>query len=77
MHVYAVHPGAQLMLKLVHNTSHLHVHAHKPKYLLLTLLHLQLTGLGKLSPNTIVIGYKTNWTKCTAQEVDDYVALLQ
>jgi solute carrier family 12 sodium/potassium/chloride transporter 2 len=37
---------------------------------------LQLTGLGKLRPNTIVVGYKRNWERCSEREVEDYVALL-
>ena len=38
---------------------------------------LQLSGLGKLRPNTIILGFKSNWTKCSHDEVEEYVAMLQ
>ncbi len=38
---------------------------------------LQLSGLGKLRPNTVVIGYKTNWKTSTEQEIEEYVNIIQ
>ena len=38
---------------------------------------LQLSGLGKIRPNTLVVGFKNNWTKCSDEEVEEYVSLLQ
>ncbi|XP_029023673.1 solute carrier family 12 member 3-like isoform X2 [Betta splendens] len=34
---------------------------------------LQAAGLGKLKPNTLVIGFKSNWKECPAESLDDYV----
>ena len=38
---------------------------------------VQLSGLGKLRPNTVVIGFKRNWTTCPQEEVEEYVSILQ
>ncbi len=38
---------------------------------------LQLSGLGKIKPNTLVVGFKTDWTTCSVEELEEYVALLQ
>ncbi|KAK8750030.1 hypothetical protein OTU49_015196 [Cherax quadricarinatus] len=32
----------------------------------------QLVGLGKLRPNTVLLGYKANWHKCDRQELKAY-----
>ncbi|XP_071543225.1 bumetanide-sensitive sodium-(potassium)-chloride cotransporter-like isoform X2 [Panulirus ornatus] len=32
----------------------------------------QLVGLGKLRPNTVLLGYKANWRKCDRQELKAY-----
>ena len=37
----------------------------------------QLSGLGKIRPNTLVLGFKNNWRECPTEEVEEYVALLQ
>ncbi len=42
-----------------------------------TCVPLQLSGLGKIRPNTLVVGFKNNWTTCTDSEIQEYVALLQ
>ena len=38
---------------------------------------LQTIGLGKLRPNTLILGYKKNWTKQSAEEVEEYVNVIQ
>uniref|UniRef100_A0A8C6VSX2 Solute carrier family 12 member 10, tandem duplicate 1 n=1 Tax=Nothobranchius furzeri TaxID=105023 RepID=A0A8C6VSX2_NOTFU len=34
---------------------------------------LQATGLGKLKPNTLVLGFKSNWKESTLESIDDYI----
>ncbi|XP_030635260.1 solute carrier family 12 member 3-like [Chanos chanos] len=34
---------------------------------------LQASGLGKLKPNTLVMGFKTNWQECDPHSLEDYV----
>uniref|UniRef100_A0A665WQJ7 Solute carrier family 12 member 3-like n=1 Tax=Echeneis naucrates TaxID=173247 RepID=A0A665WQJ7_ECHNA len=34
---------------------------------------LQATGLGKLKPNTLVLGFKTNWRESSPEGIDDYI----
>ncbi|KAG1937890.1 solute carrier family [Pimephales promelas] len=34
---------------------------------------MQASGLGKLKPNTLVIGYKLNWQECKPESLQDYV----
>nr|ABU68839.1 solute carrier family 12 member 10.2 [Danio rerio] len=31
------------------------------------------SGLGKLKPNTLVLGYKTNWQECKPESLQDYI----
>lgn len=38
---------------------------------------LQTTGLGKLRPNTILLGFKTDWETAEFQHVEDYVNIIQ
>lgn len=38
---------------------------------------MQATGVGKLAPNVILIGYKSQWTTCNYQELQDYFNILQ
>jgi hypothetical protein len=33
---------------------------------------MELSGLGKLRPNILLIGYKTNWFQCSNEEIMDY-----
>lgn len=33
---------------------------------------MELSGLGKLRPNILLIGYKTNWFQCTNDQIMDY-----
>ncbi|XP_065355203.1 bumetanide-sensitive sodium-(potassium)-chloride cotransporter [Calliphora vicina] len=37
---------------------------------------LKSTGFGKLQPNIMVMGYKTNWCDCDAKEVESYFNIL-
>ncbi|XP_067303687.1 solute carrier family 12 member 3-like [Pseudorasbora parva] len=34
---------------------------------------LQASGLGKLKPNTLIMGYKMNWRDCKPESLQDYV----
>uniref|UniRef100_A0A3P8WX30 Solute carrier family 12 member 10, tandem duplicate 1 n=1 Tax=Cynoglossus semilaevis TaxID=244447 RepID=A0A3P8WX30_CYNSE len=34
---------------------------------------LQSTGLGKLKPNTLVLGFKTNWSQSSPEGIEDYI----
>ncbi|XP_078020563.1 solute carrier family 12 member 10, tandem duplicate 1 [Epinephelus lanceolatus] len=34
---------------------------------------LQASGLGKLKPNTLVLGFKANWRDSTAESIEDYI----
>ncbi|XP_076785786.1 solute carrier family 12 member 1 isoform X4 [Arvicanthis niloticus] len=37
---------------------------------------LQASGLGRMKPNTLVIGYKKNWRKTPLSELENYVGIL-
>ncbi|KAM7362982.1 sodium potassium chloride cotransporter [Cochliomyia hominivorax] len=37
---------------------------------------LKSTGFGKLTPNIMIMGYKTNWCECDSKEVDSYFNIL-
>eukprot|EP01135_Chromosphaera_perkinsii_P003347 Nk52_evm47s240 gene=Nk52_evmTU47s240 len=37
---------------------------------------MQLSGLGKLKPNTVLLGFKYNWKTCSQKELDDYVGVI-
>lgn len=37
----------------------------------------QTTGLGKLRPNVVLMGFKNNWRECTVGEVEEYVNVLK
>ncbi|XP_028261586.1 solute carrier family 12 member 10, tandem duplicate 1 isoform X2 [Parambassis ranga] len=34
---------------------------------------LQASGLGKLKPNTLVLGFKSNWRESSPESIDDYI----
>ncbi|XP_067117756.1 solute carrier family 12 member 10, tandem duplicate 1 [Osmerus mordax] len=34
---------------------------------------LQSSGLGKLKPNTLFLGFKANWRECDSEKLEDYV----
>ncbi|XP_061086274.1 solute carrier family 12 member 3-like [Conger conger] len=37
---------------------------------------LQATGLGKLKPNTLIMGFKTNWQECSPCSMEDYITTI-
>uniref|UniRef100_A0A2K6KZG6 Solute carrier family 12 member 1 n=1 Tax=Rhinopithecus bieti TaxID=61621 RepID=A0A2K6KZG6_RHIBE len=37
---------------------------------------LQASGLGRMKPNTLVIGYKKNWRKAPLTEIENYVGII-
>ncbi|XP_072037577.1 solute carrier family 12 member 1-like [Amphiura filiformis] len=37
---------------------------------------LQLGGVGKIRPNTVIMGYKNNWQEDSHEAVDDYVGII-
>ena len=40
-------------------------------------MSLQALGLGKLKPNTLLIGYKSDWIKADPRDVFDYYNVIQ
>lgn len=38
---------------------------------------MQALGIGKLRPNTVIMGYKNNWQRDDPYELDDYVNIIQ
>jgi hypothetical protein len=38
---------------------------------------MQLSGLGKLRPNMILMGYKANWRTCDREELQQYFNVIQ
>ena len=38
---------------------------------------MQALGLGKLKPNTLLIGYKSDWIKADPRDVFDYYNVIQ
>jgi amino acid transporter len=38
---------------------------------------LQLAGFGKLKPNTVMIGFKETWQKCSPPELKEYITILR
>ncbi|EZA51905.1 bumetanide-sensitive sodium-(potassium)-chloride cotransporter isoform X2 [Ooceraea biroi] len=37
---------------------------------------MQITGIGKLAPNVILMGYKTNWLTCDHKDLEEYFNVL-
>lgn len=37
---------------------------------------LQLTGVGKLRPNTLVMGYKSDWNMIASDKLEEYVEII-
>ncbi|XP_043952795.1 solute carrier family 12 member 3-like isoform X2 [Gambusia affinis] len=37
---------------------------------------LQASGLGKLKPNTLVLGFKTNWRDSAPESIEDYISTI-
>lgn len=38
---------------------------------------MQATGVGKLAPNVVLMGYKTHWATCNNKELQEYFNVLQ
>lgn len=38
---------------------------------------LQGSGIGKLTPNVLMMGYKNNWRTCNSDELSGYFNILQ
>jgi solute carrier family 12 sodium/potassium/chloride transporter 2 len=38
---------------------------------------MEITGLGKLRPNMILMGYKENWKTCNEEELQQYFNVIQ
>ncbi|XP_040200765.1 solute carrier family 12 member 2 isoform X2 [Rana temporaria] len=37
---------------------------------------MQAAGLGRMRPNTLVVGFKNNWLQCDMKDVETYISLL-
>ena len=38
---------------------------------------MQATGIGKLAPNVVLMGYKTHWSMCNHKDLQEYFDILQ
>lgn len=38
---------------------------------------IKASGLGRMKPNVLVIGYKKNWQAAHPQTVEEYIGILQ
>jgi solute carrier family 12 sodium/potassium/chloride transporter 2 len=38
---------------------------------------LQASGIGKLKPNVLMMGYKSNWRNCNHEDLSAYFTILQ
>jgi solute carrier family 12 sodium/potassium/chloride transporter 2 len=38
---------------------------------------MQATGIGKMKPNVLMMGYKSNWKNCNSEELAEYFSVLQ
>lgn len=38
---------------------------------------MQVSGIGKFSPNMVLMGYKANWQTCNRRELKTYFSVLQ
>jgi solute carrier family 12 sodium/potassium/chloride transporter 2 len=38
---------------------------------------MQTSGVGKLAPNVVLMGYKTHWSSCSYKELQEYFNVLQ
>lgn len=47
------------------------------KYLTLHIKNFQSVGLGKLRPNMLLLGFKSDWHKASPEEVCDYFRIIQ
>lgn len=38
---------------------------------------MKLSGLGKMKPNLVLMGFKSDWSTCSVEELDDYFGVIQ
>jgi len=38
---------------------------------------MQLSGIGKMKPNMLLMGYKRDWSDCPQEDLDDYFGVIQ
>jgi len=38
---------------------------------------MQLSGIGKMKPNMLLMGYKRDWSDCLQEDLDDYFGVIQ
>lgn len=38
---------------------------------------IQASGFGKLTPNIVLMGYKSDWMKCERKDLSEYFNVLQ
>ena len=38
---------------------------------------MQLSGIGKMKPNLVLMGYKRDWNSCTQDELEAYFGVFQ
>jgi solute carrier family 12 sodium/potassium/chloride transporter 2 len=38
---------------------------------------MQASGVGKLKPNILMMGYKSNWRECAAEDLQMYFDIMQ
>jgi solute carrier family 12 sodium/potassium/chloride transporter 2 len=38
---------------------------------------LQASGMGKMKPNVLMMGYKSNWRNCNIKDLAEYFSVLQ
>ena len=38
---------------------------------------LQVSGVGKMKPNILLMGYKKDWRTCDKESLDEYFAAIQ
>ena len=38
---------------------------------------IKLSGMGKMKPNLVLMGFKSDWSVCPAEDLDDYFGVIQ
>ena len=63
--------------------SHLRIDLFKTNYLFNFFISegasslMQLSGIGKMKPNMLLMGYKRDWSDCPQEDLDDYFGVIQ
>ena len=60
--------GVKAMIQVIHNTW---------VFPLLIDLSIKSVGMGKLRPNIVMLGVKTDWLSCEATHLVDYFNMIQ